>query len=314
MTLELRFVGAGMQEALFPAVAHLECTPGGPPDVTITHWDSAGSGAPQVTSPFAAGKIVTSGEIDPGGDPDLRVFGVTGARAFTAWDGQRSRAFVWAADPADLPGHELSCPSRPLMHWALEPHGVHLTHGACVCVEDEGVLMGGVGGAGKSTTAVACLERGLGFVGDDYVALCGEDSPRALSLYGTAKLDASSVELLGGLADAPRGRAIDELGPKEVVQVAAYRPELIRNEVPLRAIVLPSLAAKPGLRPASPGEALRALAVTSLLQIRQDGHLMVRYLGSLVRALPAFHLGLEGDLDRVVDDIAGLCRAEELAR
>jgi hypothetical protein len=317
VTLELRFVGPAMRDALFPAVAHIECAPSGPADVTVTYWDSATSGVPEIVSPFAAGKLVSSWEVDPGGDPELRVFGVQDTKAFTVWEGQRAEAIVWVADPESLPGFELSSPARALLHWALEPHGVHMVHGASVCDRDGkgGVLMGGVGGTGKSTTAVACLERGMGFLGDDYVALAGVKAPRALSLYGTAKLEPTSVERLGGLAEAPRGKPVVEFEPpKEVVQISAYRPERVLREVPVRAIVLPSPAAEPGLHAATPGEALRALAVTSLLQIRQDGHVMLRYLGTLVRALPAFHLGLDDDLDKAVDTISGLCRSGAPAR
>src|SRR5205807_9852223 len=91
-------------------------------------------------------------------------------------------------------------PLRPLLGWVLASPGRHLVHAGAVGSEGQGVLLAGSGGAGKSTTAVACVEAGMSYVGDDYVLLSTGEPPAAHAIYGTAKLDRRSLATLPDLA------------------------------------------------------------------------------------------------------------------
>lgn len=305
--IELRFVGSAAREALFGALRHLE-SPGHTAEITITLWDTETTGTPPPLAPFGPGQRVVLGEVEPGGDSAIRILSILGSPALMSWDAARQEAVVWILGAGSVPGHDRASPLRTLLHWALEPHGIFLTHSACVAPRGGGVLITGASGVGKSTVAVACLERGLEFVGDDYVALTAQAPLRALSLYSTAKLDRASIELLGGLPRVPRGRPVDPPpAPKEVLRLADHRSEMLRVAAPLRAIVVPDASAPPGLRPVGGAEILRSLAPASLLQVPQDGRAAMRFLAATARALPGFRLGLGDDLDRVATEIAGLC-------
>ncbi len=48
-------------------------------------------------------------------------------------------------------------------------------HSGTVCADDKALLLPGVGGSGKSTTVLSCLQAGLRTTGDDYNLLLEQD-------------------------------------------------------------------------------------------------------------------------------------------
>src|SRR2546429_207421 len=72
------------------------------------------------------------------------------------------------------------------------------------------VLLAGAGGAGKTTTTVACLLDGLQFVGDNYVLLSQEAAPTVHGIYHNVKLRPGTLELLPELASAVNTHDVEE--------------------------------------------------------------------------------------------------------
>jgi hypothetical protein len=85
-----------------------------------------------------------------------------------------------------------------LVTW-LSGEGVHEVHAALVGRAGAGVLLAGASGAGKSTSAMACVRHGLDFLGDDVVGL--EPRPDGTcaghSLFGGVSLAAADVDRFG---------------------------------------------------------------------------------------------------------------------
>jgi hypothetical protein len=306
--LSLRFATPEIAAILFPAFAHVETPAVELPDVTVRFWDCASSGAPGVISPLRPGMLVDRGVVAGGEETPVRILCEPEYAHYSAWNSAQASAVVWADDVRRLGGHERASPIRAIMQWALEPHEIFLIHGACVAASGPGVLIGGLSGAGKSTTAIACLEGGLSFLGDDYVALAGPE-PRALSLYASAKLDDRSIALLGGLPDVARGLAVGPPYNKNVVMLGESRGDLLKREALIGAIVVPARDAPPGLSAASAALALRELAAPSVLQIPHGGTGTLRRLAALVREVPVFRLGLADGPVRAARDIATLCQS-----
>ena len=308
VSVSFRFATPEIAATLFPAFAHLESPVTGAPDVTVRFWDCASTGAPGVVSPLRPGMLVDRGLVAGGEETSIRILCEPDYAHYSAWNSAEASAVVWADDIRRLGGHERASPIRAILQWALEPHEVFLIHGACVAAAGPGVLIGGLSGAGKSTTAIACLEGGLSFLGDDYVALAGPE-PRALSLYASAKLDDRSIGLLGGLPGVARGIAVGPPYNKNVVMLGEGRGDMLKRETLIGAIVVPARDAPPGLTPASAALALRELAAPSVLQIPHEGVGTFRRLAGLVRELPAFRLGLADGPVRAAADIAALCES-----
>ena len=104
-----------------------------------------------------------------------------------SYDPATRLALYWAQAAEHIPPWEIASPLRAILGWwALENDDL-LVHGAAVGWAEDGLLLTAQGGSGKSTTALACLQAGLNYTGDDYVLLSGQ-APDIYSLYNTAKL------------------------------------------------------------------------------------------------------------------------------
>jgi hypothetical protein len=129
----------------------------------------------------------------------------------------------------------------------------------------------------------ACLAAGLDFAGDDHVLLSfGEGrAPLAHALYGTAKLHRDALRRVpelrpaivnhADLADVAVTRPL-LMDEKLVADVHRWRPEGLRD-VPVRAVIVPRIMARreSRLRPVAPGDALRALAPSTIMQLPRVG-------------------------------------------
>jgi hypothetical protein len=182
------------------------------------------------------------------------------------------------------------------LNWVLRGPGRTLAHAAAVgrAGGGPGLLIGGPGGSGKSTTALSWLLAGGDFAGDDYVLveLDGAHGPTAAPVYATAKADPTAMALLPELASTG-AVGEDELAGKTVIDVRDLRAGQPTGPVPIAAIVIPSVArsARPLVRSIPGAAALKALAPSSLLQLPRERRGLA-VLAALVRELPCFSIDL----------------------
>src|ERR1019366_3211194 len=119
-----------------------------------------------------------------------------------------------------------------LFHWWMESKDCQLVHGAAIGSGGEAVLITGKGGLGKSTTAVSCLTQGLQYVGDDYLVVALDPSPRVHSLYSTAKLNWDQMANFPRLAGMAKSHGGPE-GEKAVMYLYPAMESLIARSLPL---------------------------------------------------------------------------------
>jgi hypothetical protein len=299
----LAFSSPALEAALLPAIAHLAIA-GEQADATIRLFDSVGSGVAMVPPPSHPHALSYRGDIDGFDSPVLRAAFHYGESSLNLFDRESGTGLYWVNDPAALPYWSKASPLRTLFHWILAEHSAQLVHAACVGHAGGGLLITGGGGVGKSTTALACLEQGLAYAGDDYVAL-RLDPPRAYSLYNTAKLLPEQAARFPALAALI---ASDQRDDKVVVQLVPARAGQIARELPLKAIATPCFAAgePTSFAPADPVALQRATAFTTLAQLPHAGSGMHAFVAQLLEDLPAFALRLGEDLDAIPAAIAGL--------
>lgn len=136
-------------------------------------------------------------------------------------DWSRNEAYWIVRSSTDISYIERSGPLRPLLtHW-LGRSGQYLAHGAAVGDSRGGVLILGHGGAGKSTTALVCLEAGLEYIADDHCLVEAGIEPAVNSLFSTGKLAEHQLQhfpLLAATGET-EGRPHDE-------KVVLYLPRL----------------------------------------------------------------------------------------
>jgi hypothetical protein len=185
--------------------------------------------------------------------------------------------------------------------------GWQLVHGAAVGGADGGALIAGRSGAGKSTTALACLAAGLGFAGDDYVLATADPEPRVHGVYASAKLQQEQLPRFPWLAAHVANRE-REPGEKPVLLLAGDARLRLVPAMPLRAVVVPRVtgAARPAVRPIAPAEALAALAPSTLFQLPFDRPAALGRLRRLVESCPCWRLEAGPDLAAVATAVAGL--------
>jgi hypothetical protein len=310
-TLRLRFAGQALLPVLLPALAHL-VTDAETAEVTIGLWDAQSTGVPLPGYPWQQDDCGPRGTIRGFHDERIRLHFDPGGGTLTMYDPDRSGTAIFAvASPEAIPWYERAAPLRPALEWLLSGRSRNLVHGGVVGRADRGVLIGGASGSGKSTVAVACLEAGFDYLGDDYVLVSLEEEPVAFSLYATAKLDPASLAMMPWLESAVSAHDGQNDGSRKmVVPVYELRGDRIRTRSGVSAIVLPQVTGgrTSRLRPASAAETLRALAPSTIIQMPDEARTALDTLADLVRRVPSFRLELGSDLDSVpalLDTILG---------
>jgi len=305
--VRLRFAGPALEPLVLPALSHLT-VPVASTDValTVALFDSASTAVPMPPPAWGPRDYGAKGEIVGFNDDRIRTVFQPGVDILHLYDAARRVGVYWVAAPAVVPWWESSFPLRTMLHWWAAPSSLQPVHAGSVGRDGRAVLVAGASGAGKSTTALACLDAGFDYLGDDYV-LVDVASTTAYSLYGTAKLEPENLARFPGLV--PLVANPERLGDqKAMVYLDDHRPDRLARTLRLRAIVLPRVTGRPGsgLAPASPAAALRVLAPTTSAQLPGYGREVVTKLGALVRALPCYRLDAGTDLDALAATVASL--------
>ena len=240
-------------------------------------------------------------------------------------DRERGCAYHCVRDHRHIPQYELGAPFRDLLAWMLSAYNRHLIHAGVVGDARGGLLIVGVGGSGKSNTAVACLEQGLGYVSDDYAVLQSDASPpRAHALFQTCKLFADDEQHFPMLAEV--SSSFNATSRKNLYYLQGSSFKLLET-LEIKAILLPRLIKQDPAAPhtssetlphastrTSPGtstriapcpgpKAMLALAPSSLFQVAGSGKAALSAIANLAKQLPAYYLELGTDRGTAVNAI-----------
>ncbi|HEX2154967.1 MAG TPA: hypothetical protein VHL52_13450 [Acidimicrobiia bacterium] len=190
-----------------------------------------------------------------------------------------------------------AAPLRNLFGWWATYNGLQLVHGAAVGTDGAAALITAPGGAGKSTTAVRAALEGMAFLGDDYVVVDPE-GPRVHSIYSSAKMDRWAIEefaphigaLSRGLVGEPGKEKHFFLGTDIFASALASTHRLV-------ALVVPALGdgSETKVIEVSGGDALTAMAPTTLFQLEGSSAEDFSAMARLVRSLPLFRLRIGRD-------------------
>jgi hypothetical protein len=213
-------------------------------------------------------------------------------------------AVYWVERAEDLPWYETGAPLRILLYWWFSSRGLHIVHGGAIGTEHGGVLLGGKGGSGKSTTALACLKTPLSYAGDDYTLIALEPQLFVYSLYNTAKVKGEAdlqrfPWMSSRICNAER---IGPDGEKPMLFLHEHQPDKIASGFPLKAIAVPHFV--PGrtrstIASLAPQTALRAIAQSTITQLTGAGREALRAMSQLVHRVPCYTVELGEDLAEI---------------
>jgi hypothetical protein len=299
--LGLRFAGPALVEPLTAALGHLGGGDGEAADLEVRIWDTESTGVELPRPPWPGGPVIR-GFVPGYGHGDVLAALDPAFGAFTLLRGAERLAVYHLASARTLPAYETAFPLRTLWNWWLAGRGLQIVHAGAVGDGRGAALLAGPGGSGKSNTTLACLEAGLEYLGDDYVAVEIGEPAVAHTLFSSAKLFPSDLPHFPGLARA-LAHAGGDGDHKAVLFLARSHPAAVPRSRPVRAILLPRVAraARTEIVPVTAAAALRAMSPTTLFQLPGAGAAEFRAMGALVRAAPAFELRLGADRGEVVD-------------
>ncbi len=297
--IRLRLAGPALERPLTRALAH-RIAPPGPAALTVCAWDSVSTGT---CMPSPEGKWWACGQdgpVDGEGDGRLCSQLQAGIPALSVLDSGRDLALYCVRDADQVPFYDRAAPLRFIFTCWLNRQGCTLMHAGAVGRPDGGVLLVGKGGAGKSTTALACLHSELLHVGEDYVLLSENPEPFVHTLYDSAKLHPDQLWRLPHLrASISNG---DRLGQeKALFYLHEGFGEKLSAGFPVRAILLPQVTGRRETRlvPATLTQCLSALVPSSFVHSPGLGREGVLAMARVAQRIPAYILELGTDLPQI---------------
>jgi hypothetical protein len=296
----LRFAGSALVPRMTPALAHLRVKGPQKPELKVYLWDSASTGTKMPTPMWKVNGFIFRGEV-PGYNNE-RIYATyhQWAEVFCILDIKEDFGIFWVSDATHLDYTFGSSPLRDIFHWWMLKHGKQLVHGGGVGTPEGGVLLTGMGGSGKSTTALACLNSELLYAGDDHVLVKMESLPYLYSLYNTAKLEGNHIHTFPNLLHAVDNKEKLETQKARIFLHQCYADKIIAG-FPLRGIMLPRVTGQleTGLRKISPAEALIALAPTTIYQLPKAGQIALKNMSNIVKKVPTYILALGTNISQI---------------
>ena len=296
-----------LADLFFRPFSHLQSAESARADTQLDVEIVTGTPRPQLeNAPRGDGFFRSAGSHRFHASPDGRFVCHEVLASNSVWclDRHNRRIIGWVESAERVTHYEMGKPFANLLSLVVEPFGRYLIHAAVVSWRGQGVLFAGPGGAGKSTSALACLRGGFDFIGEDLVILDEnpEDHFTAHSAYNSAWIEPGHLMRFGGLAThAQNSREVEQ--NKSLLMLADIFPGQLSASTPLRFIMIPRI--NPGtasaIEPAVKPDAFKQLAPNCLMTATRIDMNGFQTLARLVQATPCFQLTLGDDLDRVPD-------------
>jgi hypothetical protein len=314
--VHLCVTGSRLAEHLIRPFVHLQAPPQEGVSLTIELWDGADAGipAPPPAQVDVAEKTWRIGDFRVSSYGQGRFIEYERSDSLTWLDRQAGRIIGWRRGAEPLPMDERSKPlSLILAIWCYD-QGIHIVHAGLVARNGRGVLIGGEGGSGKTTTSLACLLAGYSYLGDDFAGLAEQADGSFLghSLYGSARVERAHFDRFPELGPFAVGGVPP--GEKELVLLPKAFSGRMENAATIEAVMLPRRTehSQSTLREASKVEALLRLAPTSVKMPMGTGAAGFERLGRLVRRVPCYWLdmgrevaGIPAAVDEALESAGG---------
>lgn len=305
--VRMRFAGTRLLGPMTRALAHCATCGDGPAELRVCFFDSESTGTAMAPPAWSPRQYTGSGEVAGFCDDRVETSYQVGWDVFQCLDRERKVALYWTPSWRLLPWWEVSFPLRIILHWWLRDTPWQPVHAAAVGNANGGVLIAGPCGAGKSTTALACLGSPLQYAGDDYTLVRAEPAPYVHCLYNTAKLDRGGLERFPQLAAKVENR--DRLDrEKAMLFLHESHPAALIDGFAVRAVVVPEVTGRreTAVEPAAQSLALLALAPTTTMHLPAARAKTVAKLIRLAKSVGCYKLLAGTDMAQIPAVLTGL--------
>jgi hypothetical protein len=236
------------------------------------------------------------------GCPNERFVGRRRFRTLMWMDRHTQHVIGWIKNSAEYSPLERANPVRfPLFLWHCDQRA-EVIHAGLVSKNGKGILLGGKGGVGKTTTALACLYSGFDYLGDDYIGMQALDDGSYIghSIYSSAWLPKEILSMFP--MPVPRVEYEEYPGRQRyLVFLHGLFPDHLPSSARIRAVVLPRVTYRASSRlcPATKPEALLTLAPSSMIHLPNSGARTLRNFASLVEQIPCYWLDSGTDIESI---------------
>jgi hypothetical protein len=313
--VELYFAGSALPPLLTPALAHLAIPKVSQPDLRLYLWDSESTGVQPPPCPWRPEQVDLRGEVPTFSDERFLTAIQIDVNAVSILDRRHNVGIYWIDQLDSLRAYERAAPLKVLLHWWLRDRSLPMIHAGAVGTQDGAVLLVGKTGAGKSTTALACLSAGLRFISDDRCLLRLDPEPQVLCIYNSAKLHLAQMEHFPHLIPSISNlyRTEEE---KALVHVYDFAPQQVVHQLPIRAILLANVAgtAATTFSPVSRMAVLRDFTTSTLVYQPGAAQAEVQMMAELVRRVPCYQIDLGSDLAGIPQAIEKLIKDKKFLR
>lgn len=299
-TFCLRFAGKAMLDALTLALSHLEVDVLDQCDLTICIWDSASTFSPPIQFPWTNNSLALRGEVVGYNNEHIHTVVDIHTKVLNVFDRNHHLALYWIKDHKEIPWWIEGSPFQLIFHWWAKDRGYQLTHAAAVGYSKGGVLLAGKGGAGKSTTTLACMKAGMKYLSEDYCLISSAPDVWIYSLYNSAKLQEKTLNWFPELRKYVKNSQRAE-GEKAFLFHHTFQPEKIIDKFPLKAVLTLNIeeAKDSWLEPIEPTDAIAPLTISTLWQLTHTGPTDFNHLKYVTFSVPCYKLHVGSDLMRV---------------
>jgi len=315
--IRLRYAGEGLLPYISPALEHLAAEQIAVPTLSICLWDDVTTNTRMAPFPWNSHPAVASmrgQDKEKNTNPVIyfkhnSVQGAyrAGTNTVSMFDSEQKLALFRVPDASQIHYYESSTPMRSIFQWWAQSEGFQLVHAGAVGKNNEGVLLVGTSGSGKSCTALSCLHSELKCAGDDHVLLGMRPVPYAYSLYNVCRLKVSDIKRFPGLQSViidPARTGTD----KALVFLNSHYPQKISKGFRVRAVILPKVTdfSETKLKKVSPAVGLRAIAPSTIMQLPGAGKPDLRWMSEFIRQVPSYVLELGKDREKIPDIIVSV--------
>jgi hypothetical protein len=176
-----------------------------------------------------------------------------------------------------------------------------LVHGACVGLNDEGILFCARGQRGKSTLSVLSMMKGFDYVSDDYLVL--EKEAEKLYSYPIYSIITLSPRMYNELYDKLEGsRFLSNNARKDkyVVNIANYHKQF-KSKYPIKFCMFPEIVSdkNPSIVPCPKGRSIVQLVQSSVFQLQDaSNNAVINKLIAMVKNYEFYQINLCQDIDK----------------
>jgi hypothetical protein len=214
---------------------------------------------------------------------------------------KKNVAFCIVKDADKLTNSFLSSPFFKLIALWASKQSFNILHAGCVSLNNKGVLIVGRSGKGKSSTSVQCAIDGLDYLSDDYILIddTGEKTI-AYSILNSGKLKLNHIERFNKIKPSIRIGNLDQ-NNKPLFFLSTIFKDQVKRSTEIKAIIVPEITSNLSANyyRISSVEALKALAPSTLVQLRINGLNELKSLADLTRKFPNYCLEIGSDFEDI---------------